>query len=637
MNLLPAPRLLRRSAGFYTLPRNGVLYLEQALPREQVLLPVANRLREAAVQAGVALEVVTGPEDHPRRAICACRNNSAPERADGYSLDISAKGIVLSYREEGGLRAGVATLRQLLREHGRKLPRLSIRDHADFARRGVMLDVSRGRVPSLRTLLELAGHLADFKLNELQLYTEHTFAYRHYEPVWRDWGALTGDDVLQLDQACRQLGIELIPNQNSFGHLRYWLEYPPLKPMAETQEPYEGTGGTFLRYPSTLAPNHPGTVPFLRSLYDELLPHFTSRQFNVGCDETWDLGRGQSKELCEREGKGRVYLDFLLQIHREVAARDRQMMFWGDIILHYPELISELPREVIALNWGYEANHPFEREASLFAKSAVPFYVCPGTSTWMTLIGRHDNAFPNLRLAAEAGLKYGAKGYLITDWGDGGHPQPLAVSYAPYLLGAALSWCRDSAREAQLGPVLSRDVFQDPSGRAATAALALGVAHRKFNYFAPNITPFGSVVAAPPPKWRELVCRDGLKYYARIPEKNIRAAFEEVHRHSAILSRAQPATPQGQMLVHELDMAATMAQESCRIMLWQQALAAGKRATARGLAKKGIRELNRLEQEFGAYWPHRNKGTTAKCSGFLAWRREDYRHGRLHFSPAQSK
>jgi hypothetical protein len=170
-----------------------------------------------------------------------------------------------------------------------------------------------------------------------------------------------------------------------------------------------------LRYPSTLAPNNPGTLPFLRELYDELLPYYTSPRFNVGCDETWDLGRGQSKRLCEAKGKGRVYADFLKQIHREVAARGRQMMFWGDIILHHPELIKELPRDVVALNWGYEATHPFEHEAALFAKSRVPFYVCPGTSTWMTLIGRHDNAFANLRLAAKAGRKHGALRYLNTD------------------------------------------------------------------------------------------------------------------------------------------------------------------------------------------------------------------------------
>jgi hexosaminidase len=62
------------------------------------------------------------------------------------------------------------------------LPCLKIRDWPDFARRGVMLDISRGRVPKLETLLELVGHLADFKINEFQLYTEHTFAYRRTHP-----------------------------------------------------------------------------------------------------------------------------------------------------------------------------------------------------------------------------------------------------------------------------------------------------------------------------------------------------------------------------------------------------------------------------------------------------------------------
>jgi hexosaminidase len=132
------------------------------------------------------------------------------------------------------------------------------------------------------------------------------------------------------------------------------------------------------------------------------------------------------------------------------------MMFWGDIILNHPELISKLPKNVIALNWGYEATHPFEKEAATFAKSKVPFYVCPGTATWMTLLGRHDTAFANLRLAAEAGRKHGAIGYLNTDWGDGGHPQPLAVSWPLYVIGAAHSWCSKSFDEKLLARVEPR-------------------------------------------------------------------------------------------------------------------------------------------------------------------------------------
>jgi hypothetical protein len=594
-------------------------------------------LQSVAEAIGVELEVVTGLAEHPRLAIRALKSTSAPEHAEGYALIISARGVAIHYRQEGGLRAAVATLRQLLREHGRRLPRLVIRDYPDFARRGVMLDVSRGRVPNLQTLLELVDHLADFKVNEFQLYIEHTFAYRNYEPVWRGWGALTGEEILRLDARCRELGIDLVPNQNSFGHLRYWLEYPPLKELAEVTEPYECEGGAYARYPTTLAPNHPGTLPFLRELYDELLPHFTSARFNVGCDETWDLGRGQSKRLCSAKGNGRVYVDFLKKIHREVAARGRQMMFWGDIILREPELIKELPKDVIALNWGYEPKHPFDSEAGLFANSRLPFYVCPGTSAWMSLIGRHDDGFTNLRQAAKAGRQHGAIGYLNTDWGDGGHPQPLAVSYMPYLLGAALSWCAQSADEKLLVPVLSRDHFHDPTQRLAEAALALGLAHRHLNYYARLGTPLGTAIGAPVPQTRELMCRDGLKYYARIPAKNIRAAQAEVENQRSVLHRSRPQTPAGKILAVELDLAARMAVQSCRIMLWQQAVVGSRNVEARRMAAAGIGALQKLDRDFKAYWPLRNKGTTAKCSAFLRWRMQDYRRATVYYPPEAAR
>jgi hypothetical protein len=564
------------------------------------------------------------------------RNDSAPKHAQGYALSIRRDGIEILFREIPGLRAAMATFRQLFRKFGRRLPCLEIRDWPDFARRGVMLDVSRGRVPRLETLFDLAEHLADFKINELQLYTEHTFAYRKYKSVWRNWGALTGKEIRQLDARCRELGIDLVPNQNSFGHLRYFLEHPRLKKLAEVTKPYEDPSGEFVRRPSTLAPSNPGTVPFLRGLYDELLPGFSSRFFNVGCDETWDLGRGQSEKLCRTKGKGDVYLDFLKRVQREVSKRGKRAMFWGDIILKYPKLIGKLPKNIVALNWGYEGDHPFEREAALFAKSKVPFYICPGTSTWMTLVGKHDNALRNLRRAAQAGLECGAIGYLITDWGDGGHPQPLAVSWLPYAAGAAMAWCEKSFKESSLVAALSREIFGDPSRRAAKAALALGLAHRALRFTEANLTPLGAAIAAPRREDRELFCRNGLKYYARIRGANIRKALRVVERQRLILERLGGSggiSATGKILVRELELAARMAEESCRYMLWQQMVAAGESSRARESAEAAVGRLARLEKEFKAFWPSRNKATAAHAAAFLRWRIQDYRKGALAFLP----
>ena len=119
---------------------------------------------------------------------------------------------------------------------------------------------------------------------------------------------------------------------------------------------------------------------------------FRAQLFNVGCDETFDIGLGQSQSRSQQRGRERVYLDFLLKIHAAVRQRGRTMMFWGDIILNQPQLLAELPRDVIALNWGYEANHPFDKETAAFRDAGVPFYVCPGTSSWCSISGRTDNA-----------------------------------------------------------------------------------------------------------------------------------------------------------------------------------------------------------------------------------------------------
>jgi hexosaminidase len=568
----------------------------------------------------------TLPKQKPLAAIKVVRTHSAPDHPEGYALAISKTGIEISFRETGGLRAATATLRQLLREYGRRLPCLRIRDWPDFPRRGVMLDISRGRVPKLATLLDLAEKLSDFKINELQLYTEHTFAYKKYKSVWQSWGALTAKEIQILDARCRELGIDLVPNQNSFGHLRYFLENPKLKKLAEISEPYEDGGNAatgnqeFVRRPTTLAPNHPGTIPFLRGLYDELLPNFSSEFFNVGCDETWDLGRGQSKKLCEAKGKGRVYLDFLKRIQREVSARDKKMMFWGDIILKYPKLIHELPKNVIALNWGYEANHPFETEAAKFAKAKIPFYVCPGTSTWQTLIGKHDNAFANLRAAAKAGEKFGAIGFLNTDWGDGGHPQPLAVSWPLFAAGAALAWNSKDLDEPTLRAVLSRDVFEDSTGKIAEAGFKLGFVHQKLGVKALNETLLGTVIAAPKPEDRELFCRNGLKWFAKIPAQKILGALKEIEKQRKVLARAKPKLDSGKILARELNIAARMAEQSCKFMLCQQVIATDKRTLAKALAQQSVRELRKLEKDFDVYWPTRNKGTTKHCSPFLQWR-----------------
>ena len=291
-----------------------------------------------------------------------------------------------------------------------------------------MLDISRDRVPTMRTLRLIVDLLARYRYNQLQLYTEHTFAYTKHPSVWEEADPLTAEDIRKLDAYCQMQGIELVANQNTFGHMERWLTLPAYNKLAKFPKGGAMTPwGTIKKEPTTLDPKNPSSLELVTGLLDELLPNFTSGLVNIGCDETFEIADPEE------------YLDFVLKVADFVRQKGKRPMFWGDIVLRHPELIGRLPKDMIALDWGYEGNHPFEKECAAFAASGLDFYVCPGTSSWRSLAGRVENMRENLEAAALAGLKYKAKGYLVTDWGDGGHWQPLAASLPGLILGGAFA------------------------------------------------------------------------------------------------------------------------------------------------------------------------------------------------------
>ncbi len=472
----------------------------------------------------------------------------------GYELTVSKDGALLEASDDAGIFYGLQTLIQIINEHGVKLPCCNISDYPDFKNRGVMLDVSRCKVPTMNSMLAYIDMLAKMKLNQLQLYMEHSFAFSAHETVWRDTSPFTAEEIIRLEAYCAERFIELVPNLNSFGHFERWLKHPEYKHLAECPDGYERHNGTWSECGMTLKP-HADTLKFLNGLYAEFLPNFSSKYFNVGCDETWELGRGWSKKLAEKTSKTRVYLDFLLKIHKQVGKYDRKMMFWGDIILHEPELIKELPKNVIALNWGYEATHPFNEQCRQFASSGIPFYVCPGTSSWGSLTGRTSNCIANLANAAEHGIKYGAEGFLNTDWGDNGHHQYLPVSYLGILSGACYSWSYKANRNADFVNGLNSLCFKDSSGILGKTFFELGKVLEHIKARPGNSTVFNQLLFS---KF------DGKpdEFLKDIEVPALEKCIADFDRLDAQIPLAKPGVPDGDLVKAELRNAIRMARHA---------------------------------------------------------------------------
>lgn len=456
-----------------------------------------------------------------------------PLPPQGYRLVINEAGAP---RIAAGDAAGEFYARQTLAQLGPRPRPVVIEDWPDIAVRGVMLDVSRDKVPTMETLVALVDRLASWKINQLQLYMEHTYAYASHPDVWRDASPFTPGEVRDLDAHCRARHVELVPNQNCLGHMERWLRLPRYRPMAIRPDGWVDARGR-AREPTTLDPGRPESLAFVRSLLAELLPSFSSRRVHVGLDEPWELPAERYQD----------YVSFVRALRASPELDGREMLMWGDIVASQSDSEGStagdvaLPEGVTVCEWGYEATHPFEARAAALSAAGVPFWVCPGTSSWNSLVGRWSNMRANCLAAARAAVAAGAGGFLVTDWGDNGHLQYLPVSEPALAWAAAVSW-NSSAAGAALASV---DVFGDPTGELLAALAELGDAQLSVWPQVPNSSALALAVLSPR-------VRMGEGFTAGMTVEDLDAASAVIDRASARLSRATPSRADGALVMDEV-------------------------------------------------------------------------------------
>jgi len=534
--LCPAPSTLRQSGEVISRPARISISADDAGP-------LAHAVEVAAAILGSVCKLPIGP-DAPFTLHVACEVSFQGET---YHLRCTAEDGMIQAGTPEGISRAFATLAQLFINN--VLPKLEIEDAPALALRGYMLDISRDRVPARRTLLHILDALWLLKYNQLQLYVEHTFAFTGHDRIWGNASPLTPSDISWLQDQCTARGIELVPNLNSLGHFGRWLEHPSYRHLSECPDGVTLPNGRIMPPGGTTLYPGPETLAFLDTLYSEYLPLFDSPSFNAGMDEPWELGLGRSAERCQRVGKHRVYMDHLLAVAEMARKHGKRLQFWADIVLEAPEYVAELPEGITGMIWGYENGHPFETQCASFKKAGVPFVVCPGTSGWNSLAGRWVNARANIDQAITAALKHGAKGVLLTDWGDNGHHQAPCISLPALALCADTAW--SGTPTADLDAVLNALLLRDGTGISGRVLTTLGsLCERHFRVRIHNCTAAWKIFFA---KAEEL---PGI-----LPAEDADAlpAFRiELASLQASLSKAKPTAFGGQLVIQELELAAQM-------------------------------------------------------------------------------
>ena len=444
LKILPAPKEVRRGVGGISIKPSTTILISAAEDRtaaETLQREIHDRTgTKLSIEFVTAAPKTTGHISLGRltdRGLRSYLESQGVKAGDdlgdqGYIIRVTDSGVLVAGRTPQGLFYGVQTLRQLLRPEGSggkmlAVPALVIRDWPSMEWRGVSDDISRGPIPTVDYLKMQIRTLAEYKINLLGFNMEHVFDFQTQPLVSPKEAAFTPAEIKELVDYASRYFITLLPEQQAFGHLHQFLKYEIYSELAETPHGH------------VLTPTNPKTYDFIRQVYGEVVPLFPGPFFHIGSDETFELGLGQTKTLAAQQGLGRVYLEHLQKVFEIMQPYHKQLMFWGDIAVKYPELLTILPKDMIAVPWDYDPKPSYENIITPYTNAGLRVVVAPGAGNWGVIWPNLESAFVNIRNFVRDGQRHQAIGALNTTWNDDGESL-VDMTWPALVFGAAASW-----------------------------------------------------------------------------------------------------------------------------------------------------------------------------------------------------
>ncbi len=440
VQLIPAPKFITSSGEQFRLTRDTRVDVADRKSEDDrfAAQDFADDVRETA---GVALRlgkgggkpyILVGLLSNERvRSTVAKMGGWVPDDLgeEGYALVVREGRIVVAGRTAAGTFYGLQTLKQLVRGEGAGayVQGVVVTDWPSVRWRGLSDDVSRGPIPTMDYFKRQIRNLAMFKMNMHSLYMEHVFGSAAHPLIAPEGGTITPAEIRELVAYARRYHVELVPQQQTFGHLHKALKFEQYNELAEVP------------YGDVLSPQAEGTYQLVADWYKELDELFPGQFFHIGADETFELGRGRSAEAVKARGIGNVYFDHLKRVRELLTPYKRRLMFWGDIALNHPDLLPSVPRDMIAMNWDYAPKPSYEARIGLFKKAGLEQFVCPGVQSWSQIFPNNDAASVNITNFIRDGQRAGVMGVMNTQWDDDGESL-FENSWYGVVLGAAASW-----------------------------------------------------------------------------------------------------------------------------------------------------------------------------------------------------
>ncbi len=348
--------------------------------------------------------------------------------AEGYVLRIAPDEVTILAASDHGLFYGTVTFIQLLQKFSSfNLPCVQIVDWPAMKFRGISDDMARGQVLTLEEMKRVVRFSALFKMNTYMPYFEDLFTSKTYPSIVKTRGRLSPWEIRELQDYARSYFVQIIPIFEMLGHCENILIQPKFRHLAE----FPGA--------ASLNPTSTAVDTFLQNLISDLAPQFDSPYFHAGLDESWDVGKGMSRIYVERYNTAVVHAEHYKKLYATLKKHGKKMIMYGDIILRNPEILTQLPPDILIMDWHYGAAVDFP-SVEFFHRAGRPFLVSPGVSDWRRIFPDLTTAFVNIRYLTQKGAAYGALGSIVSTWGDYGGANFKELDWPGFAFTAACTW-----------------------------------------------------------------------------------------------------------------------------------------------------------------------------------------------------
>ena len=353
----------------------------------------------------------------------------AEMKEEGYVLGVGEQGVVIIAESPSGRFYGVMTLVQLLEREKRsiRVPGVSIRDWPLQRIRGITDDLSRGQVSTMENFKKIIRFLARYKLNVYSLYIEDIFVFKSHPQIGQGRGELTAAQMKELDAYAKRYHVELIPIFETLGHWENILILPEYVRFGE----FPGA--------HTVNVSDEAVYTILDEMIGELSAAFSSPYFNIGADESWDVGLGANKDRVAASDLASVHAEHYKRLFAILKKHKKKPMMYGDVILHHPTILDKIPRDVIIVDWHYGANDRY-LSTETFRNAGFPFVVSPAVWNFTGPFPNYVNTVVNVQNLNRDGYSNGSRGILTSNWNDYGGEALRELNQYGYAWTAECAW-----------------------------------------------------------------------------------------------------------------------------------------------------------------------------------------------------